>query len=184
MDYIGATRTGGMSSLSGTGYKATPKEIQTVNNGLNKPGKVYPTVRTLLNQGKSKAMSIDFGNVTRTLPDDNNGLKHQLFIVKTDDGAYVKVAHNTDLAPSIKYIKPGMRIGMKGEFIKTKDLKNKSPEELQSMGISFDPFAGLMKNESLDGVFHWTHHTPSGSSHDNGGLVVLDPGPNYGKIYD
>ena len=179
---IGAVGFHGITSSKSS--RATPKEIKTVNDALNKDGKKYPSIKALIDQDKSYRMTIDFGRVTRVLPPDTEGIPHQIFILKTDDGAVVKVAHNTALAPPIKYIKPGMRLGIKGEFIQLKDLKAKTPDELHSMGITFDPLAGLLKHEKLDGVVHWTHHTPSNSNHDNGGLVVLDPGPNYGKIYD
>lgn len=74
-----------------------------------------------------------FGTVQRTLPDDNEGSRHQRFILELANGHTLLVAHNIDLAPRVP-LEAGDRIGFFGEF------------EWTERG----------------GVLHWTHHDPGG----------------------
>ncbi len=63
--------------------------------------------------------------VTKLLPDDNDGLKHQLFMIRITSekyqGAIVKVAHNTGVAPQVP-VQIGSIVEIKGDF-----LANESP---------------------------------------------------------
>ena len=54
--------------------------------------------------------------VVKVLPDDNDGLTHQQFEVEID-GANVRVAHNTDLAPHVP-VKLGDRVEIRGIYLK------------------------------------------------------------------
>ena len=47
------------------------------------------------------------GHVTRVLPDDNDGSRHQRFIVRLASGQTLLVAHNIDLANRVAAVKPG-----------------------------------------------------------------------------
>jgi Protein of unknown function (DUF3465) len=72
------------------------------------------------------------GHVTRTLPDDNSGSRHQRFIVRLASGQTVLVAHNIDLANRVASVKAGDPIEFYGEY------------EWNAQG----------------GVIHWTHRDP------------------------
>ena len=82
------------------------------------------------------------GVVVAILPDDNQGRRHQRFIIRLSSGQTVLVAHNIDLAPRIDALAKGDSIEFYGEY------------EWNEKG----------------GVIHWTHHDPDGRHAD--GWVV------------
>ena len=75
------------------------------------------------------------GTVTRVLSDDNDGSRHQRFIVEVSPGHTVLIAHNIDLAPRVASIRVGDTVSFYGEY------------EWNERG----------------GVIHWTHHDPRGN---------------------
>jgi hypothetical protein len=75
------------------------------------------------------------GVIERLLSDDNDGSRHQRFIVRLPSGQTVLIAHNIDLAPRVSPLEVGDRIQFSGEY------------EWNDQG----------------GVVHWTHRDPSGS---------------------
>ena len=76
--------------------------------------------------------------MTRLLPDDNKGSRHQRFVVALASGQTVLVAHNIDIAPRIGSLRQGDRVQFSGEY------------EWNDKG----------------GVIHWTHRDPAGSHAD------------------
>ena len=78
------------------------------------------------------------GEVIRILPDDNDGNRHQRFVVRLASGQTLLVAHNVDLAPRITGLNLGDSVLFNGEY------------EWNSQG----------------GVIHWTHRDPDGRHTD------------------
>ena len=56
------------------------------------------------------------GTVTRLLPDDNDGGRHQRFVVTLASGQTLLVAHNIDVAPRIDSLRPGDSIEFSGVY--------------------------------------------------------------------
>jgi len=75
------------------------------------------------------------GSVVKLLPDDNDGSRHQRFIIKLSSGQTLLIAHNIDLALRISSLREGDSIQFYGEY------------EWNEKG----------------GVLHWTHRDPNGS---------------------
>ena len=74
------------------------------------------------------------GTVSRILPDDNDGSRHQRFILRLSSGRTLLIAHNIDLAPRVSSLRTGDTVSFNGEY------------EWNDKG----------------GVIHWTHHDPQG----------------------
>ena len=81
------------------------------------------------------------GTVVKVLADDNDGSRHQRFILRLPSGQTVLVAHNIDLAPRIPALAAGDAVR----------------------------FNGVYEWNSQGGVIHWTHHDPNGT-HEAGWL--------------
>jgi len=129
-----------LTMLAGCGVSPASRALSTTStaasqlDALDKPSARVLTFTTLR------------GTVTLLLPDDTQGLKHQLFRFTTQyaDGTThtVQCAHNTDLAPYVP-LKVGDAIEIKGEFI---------------------------QQQPYD-IIHWTHHNPKGGE---GGYIKLN----------
>src|SRR5690349_3160279 len=57
------------------------------------------------------------GVVSRVLPDDNQGDRHQRFIVRTSSGQTVLIDHNIDIARRIPDLKVGDSVEFSGEYV-------------------------------------------------------------------
>jgi hypothetical protein len=74
------------------------------------------------------------GAVTRILPDDLAGSRHQRFVVRLASGQTILIAHNIDIAPRVAGLQNGDSVRFYGEYV---------------------------WNEN-GGTVHWTHHDPEG----------------------
>lgn len=74
------------------------------------------------------------GQVSKILPDDNHGSRHQRFILRLSSGQTILVAHNIDLAPRVAPLDLRDTVEFKGEYVWSKK----------------------------GGTLHWTHHDPAG----------------------
>ena len=81
------------------------------------------------------------GVVIRLLDDDEDGDRHQRFILELASGQTLLIAHNIDIAPRLDGLAVGDTVGFYGEYI----------------------YSGK------GGTIHWTHHDP-GSRHVSGWL--------------
>ena len=74
------------------------------------------------------------GTVVRVLADDQEGARHQRFIVRLDSGQTLLVAHNIDVAPRVD----GLAVG------------------------DVVAFRGVYEWSAEGGTVHWTHRDPGG----------------------
>lgn len=81
------------------------------------------------------------GTVSRILADDEEGGRHQRFILRLASGQTLLVAHNIDLAPRVDSLDVGDSV----------------------------EFNGVYEWNDRGGVIHWTHHDPQGE-HEAGWL--------------
>lgn len=83
---------------------------------------------------RSSVQVEDKGIVAAVLADDNDGSRHQRFIIELESGQTLLIAHNIDLADRINALKKGDRVEFYGEY-------------------EWNPRGG---------VIHWTYHDPAG----------------------
>ena len=81
------------------------------------------------------------GLVSRVLADDNDGSRHQRFVLTLASGQTLLVAHNIDVAPRISRLREGDTVAFNGEYAWN----------------------------DKGGVIHWTHLDPQGR-HSGGWL--------------
>jgi hypothetical protein len=81
------------------------------------------------------------GRVVHILPDDDDGSRHQRFILKLASGQTLLVAHNIDLATRLAGLQEGDVVA----------------------------FNGVYEWNSKGGLIHWTHRDPGGR-HEAGWL--------------
>lgn len=92
--------------------------LQSVKNNIGQPlhSSNVMNIAQVHARNLNKVPVMDEGKIIRILPDDNKGIRHQRFIVKTNSGT-VLIVHNIDSAPRIQHLIIGDRIRFKGEFI-------------------------------------------------------------------
>jgi len=97
-----------------------------------KPKHKPSPIAELHRKKRSDVIITDAGVIVHVLPDDNEGSRHQRFLVEVDHtDVTIKIAHNIDLAPRVP-AREGDRLLFKGEY----------------------------EYNDLGGAVHWTHHDP------------------------
>ena len=128
--YFGLGQTGTLRHFVGI----PANKVRVVPDQGDKPGIAF----TAQNSGSQVTGE---GTVTKLLTDDNEGSRHQRFILTLASGQTLLVAHNIDLAPRIASLKSGDTVA----------------------------FNGVYEWNAKGGVIHWTHRDPSGR-HEAGWL--------------
>lgn len=107
---------------------------QTVRAQGRRPSESDRVLRRAFEQHTSNLQVEGRGVVKRVLPDDNDGSRHQRFILELGSGQTLLIAHNVDVARRIAGLRKGDRVAFRGEY-------EWNPE---------------------GGVVHWTHDDPDG----------------------
>lgn len=103
---------------------------------LEKTGAVTnPSIDSAFKNQQSDIQVSGSGTVIKLLADDNDGSRHQKFIIRLTSGLTLLIAHNIDLAPRVNNLKVSDTIEFYGEYA---------------------------WNEK-GGVIHWTHQDPRGA---------------------
>ena len=98
------------------------------------PARGYAIIAEAFESRRDSLQVEGHGTVSRLLADDNDGSRHQRFILRLDSGQTLLVAHNIDLAARLAGLEVGDVVEFRGEY------------EWSDKG----------------GVIHWTHHDPDG----------------------
>ena len=122
--YLGASQTGVLRQF------ATTPATQT----RAAPTSQTDALRTPYAEWKSGSQVTGEGKVTKILSDDNEGSRHQRFLLTLSSGQTLLVAHNIDLAPRVASLRLGDSVAFNGVY-------------------EWNPKGGLI---------HWTHRDPSG----------------------
>lgn len=122
------------------------REAQSAS-GTQPPASAAPAgdnhaLHALMNARRSGVMVEGQGVVQKVLKDDNDGSRHQRFILDVGEGRTLLVAHNIDLAPRLPDLQAGDQVRFYGQY----------------------------ESNQRDGVLHWTHHDPAGR-HAHGWLM-------------
>jgi len=118
-------------------YEQLPQTSNTPVTGSQGQLSHAPVNQALLSamEGQRSDVQLEVvGKVVKILADDNDGSRHQRFLIRAGSGQTVLVAHNIDLAPRVANLVIGDIVTIYGEY-------------------QWNPKGG---------VLHWTHHDPAG----------------------
>lgn len=111
------------------------QQYQLANLGASGGEYSQPGATVTRDNWRSGEQARGSGTVSRILSDDNEGSRHQRFIVRLSSGSTLLIAHNIDLAPRVRSLQVGDAVSFYGEY----------------------------ESNDRGGVIHWTHHDPRGS---------------------
>ena len=117
------------------GYFAYEQHVATDQGAEAYPG---TNVARPAEQWRSGQQVRGQGEVIRILSDDNDGSRHQRFILRLSSGRTLLIAHNIDLAPRVASLRTGDTVAFYGQY----------------------------ESNDKGGVIHWTHHDPQGRHAD------------------
>jgi hypothetical protein len=117
------------------GYFAYEQHVATDQGAEAYPG---TNVARPAEQWRSGQQVRSQGEVIRILSDDNDGSRHQRFILRLSSGRTLLIAHNIDLAPRVASLRTGDTVAFYGQY----------------------------ESNDKGGVIHWTHHDPQGRHAD------------------
>jgi len=120
--------------LVAQGDAGQPAPVPISSTVVSAPANSDAVLRQLFASQQSNVQVQGQGSVTRLLADDNDGARHQRFILQLASGQTLLVAHNIDIAPRLNGLAVGDTVGFYGEYIYS----------------------------DQGGTIHWTHHDPSG----------------------
>jgi hypothetical protein len=130
-----------VSDAYANNFSHTKSELSSIFQFAQKTSNAQDAIADAFANQQSNVQVSGRGRVIKILSDDNDGSRHQRFILSLSSGQTLLVAHNIDLAPRINSLKMGDTIEFYGEY----EWNNKG------------------------GVIHWTHHDPDGF-HEGGWL--------------
>ncbi|MDA7804384.1 DUF3465 domain-containing protein [Crocinitomix sp.] len=142
MKFIYAPFTFAFLLFIGCGTNSDSNSIAVENTTLIKSKNTFTTDADMQSYFKDEVHGVQVlveAKILKELSDDNDGSRHQRFIVELNSGQSLLVAHNIDLAPRVNNLSTGESIIIYGQY------------EWNSSG----------------GVIHWTHYDPKGF-HENG----------------
>jgi hypothetical protein len=119
------------------GYEQLPQTSNPPATESSDYGRQAPVNQALFSAMENRRSDVQLeavGTVVKVLADDNDGSRHQRFLIRAGSGQTVLVAHNIDLAPRVAGLAAGDQVTIYGEY------------EWNAKG----------------GVLHWTHHDPGG----------------------
>jgi hypothetical protein len=118
----------------GSASLASPPSGSAVGASTARPSAGDQAVASALRDRQSEVPVSGQGVVERVLADDNNGSRHQRFILRLASGQTLLIAHNIDIAPRLDGLKVGDTVA----------------------------YSGIYEYNAQGGVVHWTHRDPSG----------------------
>ena len=116
---------------------AGPRSAPSPDTSALSPSSVQQgqdAIRAAFAQRRSGLQVMGEGRVVKLLQDDNDGSRHQRFLIELPGGPTLLVAHNIDLAPRLDALQQGDTVA----------------------------FHGVYEWNAKGGVIHWTHHDPRG----------------------
>lgn len=114
---------------------STKQTTQTnaINPSTSNSAPTLAQLRKAANDPNAKFWTTIQGTVIKNLKDDNEGDRHQKFLVELAPDLTLLVSHNIDVASRVS-VSEGDRVQVRGEYVWN----------------------------NRGGVLHWTHHDPNG----------------------
>jgi Protein of unknown function (DUF3465) len=119
-------------AFAGAYYAFHPADPAYQDSSISTASEARPTQPS--GQWRAGQQVSGTGTVSRILSDDNDGSRHQRFILKLSSGRTLLIAHNIDLAPRLSSLREGDTVSFYGEY----------------------------EPNDKGGVIHWTHSDPQG----------------------